>query len=82
MKNKSRIKIVLGTTFLFGSNLFAQNSNVEVVESYKLKKLTEYRKDTKTFDITEFKFLWYRTNAYDAKKLFQEKFRNRIRNSL
>ena len=57
MKNKSRIKIVLGATFLFGSNLFAQNSNVEVVESYKLKKLTEYRKDTKILIYTEFRFL-------------------------
>jgi len=56
-------------------NIIAQNKSVEVIENYKLRKITEYRSDSKTFEIYRIQvFTGNRTNAYDAKKLFKEKF--------
>jgi hypothetical protein len=75
MNRSKKIKLLLSISILFVGNIVAQNSKVEVIQDYKLKKITEYRSDTKTFDIYRIQiFTGNRTNAYDAKKMFKEKY--------
>ena len=75
MNNSKKTKLILSISLLFVCNIIAQNKSVEVIENYKLQKITEYRRDSKTFEIYRIQvFTGNRTNAYDAKKLFKEKF--------